>query len=92
LSRGSVLRLACKLTLRWNERADPPAGYDKLPMDPHSKCKGDKTSRYGVLGANGELLSEGSVAATRKGMAQKFGGMPAQTEPQPMGAVRIFRS
>ena len=24
---------------RWNERADPPAGCDKLPMDTHSKCK-----------------------------------------------------
>src|SRR5712692_6424792 len=36
---------------------------------------GDKTSRYCVLGQNGELLSEGSVATTRKGMAQKFAGM-----------------
>jgi len=29
----------------------------------------------GVLGENGELLSEGSVATTRKAMAQKFAGM-----------------
>jgi transposase len=36
---------------------------------------GDKTSRYCVLGANGERLSEGSVATTRKAMAQKFAGM-----------------
>jgi len=36
---------------------------------------GDKTSRYCVLAANGELLSEGSVATTRKGMTQKFAGM-----------------
>jgi transposase len=36
---------------------------------------GDKTSRYCVLGDNGERLSEGSVATTRKGMAQKFAGM-----------------
>lgn len=36
---------------------------------------GDKTSRYCVLGDNGELLSEGSVATTKKGMAQKFSGM-----------------
>jgi transposase len=36
---------------------------------------GDKTSRYCVLGRNGELLSEGSVATTRKGMTQKFAGM-----------------
>jgi transposase len=36
---------------------------------------GDKTSRYCVLGANGELLSEGSVATTKKAMAGKFAGM-----------------
>jgi transposase len=36
---------------------------------------GDKTSRYCVLGANGEVMSEGSVATTRKAMAQKFAGM-----------------
>jgi transposase len=36
---------------------------------------GDKTSRYCVLGANGELLSEGSVATSRKAMGQKFAGM-----------------
>lgn len=36
---------------------------------------GDKISRYCVLGANGEQLAEGSVATTRKAMAQKFAGM-----------------
>ena len=36
---------------------------------------GDKTSRYCVLGENGERLSEGSVATTRKAMTQKFAGM-----------------
>ena len=36
---------------------------------------GDKASRYCMLGADGELLSEGSVATTRKAMAQKFAGM-----------------
>ena len=36
---------------------------------------GDKTSRCCVLGANGEVMSEGSVATTRKAMAQKFAGM-----------------
>jgi transposase len=36
---------------------------------------GDKTSRYCVLGENGERLSEGSVATTRKAMAGKFSGM-----------------
>ena len=33
---------------------------------------GDKTSRYCVLGDNGEVLSEGSVATTKKAMAEKF--------------------
>jgi transposase len=36
---------------------------------------GDKTSRYCVLGANGERVSEGSVATTRKAMTQRFAGM-----------------
>ena len=36
---------------------------------------GDKTSRYCVLGDNGDVLSEGSVATTKKGMTQKFAGM-----------------
>jgi transposase len=36
---------------------------------------GDKTSRYCVLGDNGEVTSEGSVATTKKAMAQKFTGM-----------------
>ena len=36
---------------------------------------GDKASRYCVLGGDGEVVSEGSVGTTRKGMAQKFGGM-----------------
>lgn len=36
---------------------------------------GDKSSRYCVLGENGDVLSEGSVATTRKAMAQKFAGM-----------------
>ena len=36
---------------------------------------GDKTSRYCVLDAQGEIYSEGSVATTRKAMGQKFAGM-----------------
>jgi len=36
---------------------------------------GDKTSRYCVVGDHGELVSEGSVATTRKAMGQKFAGM-----------------
>jgi transposase len=36
---------------------------------------GDKSSRYCVLGDSGEKVSEGSVATTRKAMAQKFSGM-----------------
>jgi transposase len=35
---------------------------------------GDKTSRYCVLDANGEVQTEGSVATTKKAMAEKFGG------------------
>ena len=36
---------------------------------------GDKTSRYCVLGGDGEVASEGSVGTTKKGMMQKFSGM-----------------
>src|ERR1700686_832060 len=36
---------------------------------------GDKTSRYCVLGGDGEVVWEGSVGTTRKAMAQRFGGM-----------------
>src|SRR5712691_4010130 len=36
---------------------------------------GHKTSRYCLLAENGERLSEGSVATTRKAMTQKFAGM-----------------
>jgi transposase len=37
---------------------------------------GDKTSRYCVLNAAGEVLLEGSCATTKAGMAQVFGAMP----------------
>jgi transposase len=36
---------------------------------------GDRTSRVCVLGGDGEVLREDSVATTRKAMAQKFSGM-----------------
>lgn len=36
---------------------------------------GDKTSRYCVLGAKGEISSEGSVATTKQAMAQKLSRM-----------------
>lgn len=36
---------------------------------------GDKTSRYCVLGDNGEVMSEGSVGTSRKAMTQKFAWM-----------------
>jgi transposase len=36
---------------------------------------GDKTSRYCVLGDDGEIRMEDSVASTKKGMLQKFAGM-----------------
>jgi transposase len=47
-----------------------PEGPITIGMD-----LGDKTSRYCVLGDKGERLSEGSVATTRKAMAQKFAGI-----------------
>ena len=36
---------------------------------------GDKTSRYCILGGSGEVVSEGSIASTKKGMAEKFAGV-----------------
>jgi transposase len=36
---------------------------------------GDKTSRYCALNEQGEVAGEGSVATTRKGMTEKFGGL-----------------
>ena len=36
---------------------------------------GDKTSRYCMLADNGEVVTEGTMATTRKAMAQKFAGM-----------------
>ena len=33
---------------------------------------GDKTSRYCVLGDNGEVMPEGRVSTTKKAMAEKF--------------------
>jgi transposase len=36
---------------------------------------GDKTSRYCVLGEQGEIVQEGSVGTTKKALAQKFGGL-----------------
>ena len=36
---------------------------------------GDKTSRYCVLGDQGEVVSESSVASTRKAMLERFGRM-----------------
>jgi transposase len=37
---------------------------------------GDKSSRYCVLNAAGEVVTEGACATTRKGMAQLFGALP----------------
>jgi len=36
---------------------------------------GDKTSRYCVLGEQGEIVQEGSVGTTKKALAQKFGAL-----------------
>jgi transposase len=35
---------------------------------------GDKTSRYCVLDGEGEMVAEGGVPTTRKGLAERFGG------------------
>src|ERR1700693_1529729 len=40
------------------------------------RARGNKTSRYCVLNAAGEVLLEGSCATTKAGMAQVFGAMP----------------
>jgi transposase len=37
---------------------------------------GDRSSRYCILDEQGELLAEGSVATTKKGLAQVFGSKP----------------
>ena len=37
---------------------------------------GDRTSRYCVLGEGGEVLLEGSVATTQKGLSEVFGALP----------------
>jgi len=37
---------------------------------------GDRSSRYCILDEQGEVLSEGSVATTKKGLAQAFGSKP----------------
>jgi transposase len=36
---------------------------------------GDKTSRYCVLGEQGEIVQEGSVGTTKKALTQKFGAL-----------------
>ena len=37
---------------------------------------GDRSSRYCVLDEQGEVVQEGSVATTKKGLAQVFGALP----------------
>ena len=37
---------------------------------------GDKTSHYYVLDSEGEMVREGKVATTKKGMKQRFGSLP----------------
>ena len=50
-------------------------GQKKAPIGPITigMDLGDKTSRYCVLDGKGEVVQEGSVATTKKGMAQAFG-------------------
>ena len=50
--------------------ARKPEGPITIGMD-----LGDKTSRYCVLGSDGEVQTEGSVGTTKKAMTQKFSGM-----------------
>src|SRR3974377_1563609 len=38
---------------------------------------GDKSSRYCVLNERAEIVGEGSVGTTRKGMVEKFQGLPS---------------
>ena len=51
-------------------RADQASQAITIGMD-----LGDKTSRYCALDQQGELLGEGSVATTKKALAEKFGGI-----------------
>src|ERR1700735_2987359 len=37
---------------------------------------GDKTSHYYVVDSEGEMVREGKVATTKKGMKQRFGSLP----------------
>ena len=48
----------------------PSQGMVTIGMD-----LGDKASQYCVLDAAGEVIKEGSVATTRKAMAERFGSM-----------------
>ena len=59
------------------------AGPNTIGMD-----LGDKTSRYCMLGAGGEKVSEGTVATTRKAMAQKFSGMRRCRVASKWGRIR----
>ncbi len=36
---------------------------------------GDKTSRYCVLGGEGEVTAEGNVTTTKKAVSEKFAGL-----------------
>jgi hypothetical protein len=49
---------------------------------------GDRSSRYCILGEQGEVLSEGSVPTTKKGLAQVFGSKPRTRMPAPVLSCR----
>jgi len=51
-------------------RVKRPRGVGTIGMD-----LGDKVSRYCLLNADGEVVEEGRVATTKKGLAQVFGSM-----------------
>jgi transposase len=52
----------------------PARALEKGPMTIGMDL-GDKSSRYCVLGDQGEVLTEGSVGTSKKAMVQKFSGM-----------------
>ncbi len=55
----------------WRARARAQKRKFTIGMD-----LGDRSSRYCVLDEQGEVVQEGSVATTKKGLAQVFGALP----------------
>lgn len=70
----AVAKTAAAVGKKPPEEKKPPEG--KKPPAAIGIDVGDKTSRYCVLDAAGEITSEGSVGSNRKSMLQKFGDLP----------------